>query len=149
LQPDTPSPIFIPLLKTFAEVLCFKVGKLSLWLFLNCDGVFKSSLLCFQHGFMGMTQKQSSSLNGRAHHLCTWRRPYMFIPAWNAYFLGGIYGTVRYPLGPKGGTVNQHFSSDVLQCLQEDVWQKWPDKWHTGDWFLYHSSAVTHSALSV
>jgi len=65
---------FVPLLKTFAEVMCFELGNSSLWLFLNCDNALKSSLLC-QHGCTGTTQKQSNSLlSRRAQHFHAWRR---------------------------------------------------------------------------
>jgi hypothetical protein len=44
--------------------------------------------------------------------------------------------------------VNHHFCAAVLQHLQEDVWCKHPEVWHTGDWFLCHKSVHAHSALS-
>jgi hypothetical protein len=43
----------MPLLETFAEILCSEISMYSLQ-FLNCDDVIKSSSLQCQHGFMGM-----------------------------------------------------------------------------------------------
>jgi len=44
-----------------------------------------------------------------------------------------IYGIVHYEFVPKGETLNQNFYLDVLQCLQEDVRQRRPEKWCSGD----------------
>jgi hypothetical protein len=50
----------------------------------------------------------------------------------------------------QGQTVNQHFYTDVLQHLRvwENACQKWPEKCHTGDWFLHSINAPAHSVLS-
>jgi hypothetical protein len=60
-----------------------------------------------------------------------------------------IQGVVHYEFVPQGRTVNQHYYTDTLQCLWENVWQNQPEKWNCGDWFLHHDNTPAHSALSV
>jgi hypothetical protein len=40
-------------------------------------------------------------------------------------------------------------STHILQCLWEDVWQKWPEKFATGDFFLQNNNVPAHFDLHV
>jgi hypothetical protein len=60
-----------------------------------------------------------------------------------------IHGISRYKFVPKGETVTQHFYSDILWRLWEDVQRKWPEKWRTWHWFLHHDRTPIQFALSV
>jgi hypothetical protein len=43
-----------------------------------------------------------------------------------------------------GQFVNLHFCVYIMWHLQEEIQQKCPGMWHTGDWFLHHDGASTH-----
>jgi hypothetical protein len=57
-------------------------------------------------------------------------------------------GIVHQEFVQQEQTVNHHFYTDVLWCLQEDVWQKYPEKWCTKDRFSHHDNASAFSALA-
>ena len=40
--------------------------------------------------------------------------------------------------------LNRQFYIEVIRGLREDVWRKFPVKWHTQDWLLHHKSAPAY-----
>jgi hypothetical protein len=97
-------------------------------------------------GFVVMTQKQSSSIpGGRAHclHVQEWQgmsghtsRICWFFPfTVKEFFKRCLFIKTK---------LNHQFYIEVLRGLREDVWRKFPDKWHTQDWLLHHKSAPAH-----
>ena len=58
-------------------------------------------------------------------------------------------GIVHREYVPPGQTVNQQFYLVVLRRLRENVRRKPPELWRSGDWFLHHDNAPTHTAVSV
>jgi hypothetical protein len=64
--------LFVPVLTTFAEVLCFERGKCSLRLFLNRDDVIKSSSLQCQNWGVRTVRNNSRDVSG---HKAQWAAP--------------------------------------------------------------------------
>ena len=50
---------------------------------------------------------------------------------------------------PPGQTVKQQFYLKVLKRLRDSVWEKRPEMWSSGNWFLHHDNVPAHTALSV
>lgn len=63
----------------------------------------------------------------------------------NVYFFSGINGIVCHTFAPQEPTVNQHFYTDILSYLWDDIWQQQPDKWHIGHWL----TIITITLLSM
>ena len=60
-----------------------------------------------------------------------------------------VDGIVHREFVSPGQTVNQKFCLNVLKRLCDSLRRNHPEKWQSGEWFLYHDNAPTHTALSV
>jgi hypothetical protein len=86
-----------------------------------------------------LKELHNSHVTGRVCQLRTHRRPDKLFPLWSAWWLiFNMCVIVHHKFIPQEQTVKQHIYSVVLQCLQESVQWRWPEKWWTGDWFLHH-----------
>ena len=104
------------------------------------------------HGYMVMTQKQSSSVrNGRRHPLCDRKKCAKFTATsslcWS--FFWDIQGIVHKEFVPPGQTVNGEFYCEVLRRPRENVGRKRPEMWKNGNWLLHHDNVPAHTSLVV
>jgi len=60
-----------------------------------------------------------------------------------------VDGILHREFVPLGQTINQQFYLNVVKRLHESLRRKRPEKWQSGDWFLFHDNALAHTALSV
>ena len=58
-----------------------------------------------------------------------------------------IRGIVHHEFAPEGQTVNTKFYCNILRCLREDIWRKWPELWRVGNWLLHSDNTPSHRAL--
>jgi hypothetical protein len=86
-----------------------------------------------------LKELHNSHLSGRVCHLHTHRRPDKLVSLWSVWWLiFNMCVIVHHKFIPQEQTVKQHIYT-VLQCLQESVCWRWPERWWTGDWFLHHN----------
>jgi len=85
----------------------------------------RGSSLGTRVGSTGMIPRLNKSLrNGRAQDPQDWRRQGR-ATAWLIMFFD-IWGFVHHEFAPAGQNVNTEFYCNVLHCLREDIWRKWP-----------------------